>query len=245
MATIFETISQLGSIVTDAITAGNSNNIPERIIRNTLIKVATGSYKEVLPIIVPAECCILGDELRSTNVQPRKASNANLTPVEDFNYSVHGLTRFGQIVGDIVSGVSVTATTGNNSDQEISWPLVENNGPKLAVEKLARNIKNRVDIGLGTKKIASLTKSYNMSNPLYGEGRDLLLLNKAFIQEEVTAFISSNYPNLDYSKTKCKQDVGFIIDSVAYDLAYGGNWQSVKAGEAYYEETNLNIATAE
>jgi len=245
MATIFETISQLGSIVTDAITAGNSNNIPERIIRNTLIKVATGSYKEVLPIIVPAECCILGDELRSTNVQPRKASNANLTPVEDFNYSVHGLTRFGQIVGDIVSGVSVTATTGNNSDQEISWPLVENNGPKLAVEKLARNIKNRVDIGLGTKKIASLTKSYNMSNPLYGEGRDLLLLNKAFIQEEVTAFISSNYPNLDYSKTKCKQDVGFIIDSVAYDLTYGGNWQSVKAGEAYYEGTNLNIATAE
>ena len=68
------------------ITAGVATNIPARLIRNTLIKVSTGKYYEILPIIVPAECCVMGDELRSVEVQPRKNTNAivnnpvNFTP---------------------------------------------------------------------------------------------------------------------------------------------------------------------
>src|SRR5210317_2033238 len=113
MATIFQTSTQLSGIVTDAITAGNANNIPARLIRNTLIKVSTGKYYEVLPIIVPAECCIIGDELRSTNVQPRKATNSTLTPADDFNYTYFSMTRLEDIISDVVSGVAVTPTTGN------------------------------------------------------------------------------------------------------------------------------------
>ena len=48
MATVYETIQDLGKIITDAVTAGNSNDIPARSIRKTLIKVATGQYREVL-----------------------------------------------------------------------------------------------------------------------------------------------------------------------------------------------------
>ena len=67
-----------GKIITDAVTAGNSNDIPARSIRKTLIKVATGQYREVPPIIVPAECCIMGDELRSVNVQLRKPNKQHI-----------------------------------------------------------------------------------------------------------------------------------------------------------------------
>ena len=66
--------------------------------------------------------------------------------------------------------------------------------------------------------------------------------------EEVTAYIKDQYPNLKYSKTKCRQDVGYIIDAVVYDLTHGGNWQSVNAGEAYWSGTgqsNLNIDSSE
>ena len=245
MATVFETITELSSIVTDAITAGNDNNIPDRIIRNTLVKVSTGKYYEVLPIIVPAECCILGDELRSTNVQPRKSSNSILTPKEDFNYSYEGLKRLEDVIGDVVTGNTVTASIGNTQTQDQSWPTVDNVPQREAVEKLARNVRKRIDVGLGTKKEASLTKAYDMSVPAHGYARDLLKLNKEFLQAEVVAYLNANYPNLAYSRTKCKQDIGFLIDSVGYDLTYGGNWQSVKAGEAYYEGTNLNISTSE
>jgi len=251
MATIFETITELSGIVTDAITAGTSTNVPDRLIRNTLIKVSTGKYYEVLPIIVPAECCVIGDELRATNVQPRKATNSSLTPDGDFIYSYEGLKRVEAIVEDIVEGSTVTATSGNSETQIQSWPYVEapNAGP--ATKRLARNIRKRIDTGLGNKVEAALPRPYNMPvltglpDENYGYARDTIFLNKKFLQEEVIAYIGTNYPNLLYSRTKCRQDVGFIIDAIRYDLTYGGNWQTVKAGEAYYEGTNLQIASSE
>jgi hypothetical protein len=245
MATIFETITELSGIVTDAVTAGVDTNIPARLIRTSLIKVSTGKYYEVLPIIVPAECCVIGDELRATNVQPRKASNSALTPTTDFNYTYHSLSRLEEVIDDVVSGVSVTPTTGNTETQTTSWPYAETDGPKNAVKRLARTIRRRVDIGLGNKVEATLTKAWDMSDPNYGYARDTVKLNKEFIQAEVIAYITTNYSSVAYSKTKCKQDVGFIIDAISYDLTYGGNWQSVKAGEAYWEGTNLQINSSE
>jgi hypothetical protein len=84
-----------------------------------------------------------------------------------------------------------------------------------------------------------------MSDPNYGYSRDTIKLNKKFIQEEIISYIAANYPNVAYSRTKCRQDIGFILDAISYDLTYGGNWQSVKAGEAYFEGTNLQIASSE
>ena len=117
MATNFATISSLGKIITDAITAGNATNIPARSIRKTLIKVTTGQYREVLPIIIPAECCIMGDELRSVNVQPRKSTNSTLTPKSDYRYSSKALERIEQVVGNVASGLAMTPTTGNTLTQ--------------------------------------------------------------------------------------------------------------------------------
>ena len=59
MATINDSITALGKIVTDAITAGDTSTLPEKAVRTTLVRIATGAYKEVLPIMVPAECCIM------------------------------------------------------------------------------------------------------------------------------------------------------------------------------------------
>lgn len=243
MATIFETLTTLSNIVTDAITAGNDTNIPDKIVRNTLIRVSTGKYYEVLPIVVPAECCILGDELRSTNVQARTALNAQLTPAEDFNYSFYGFNRLEEIIGDIAAGRAISPTTGNTLNQITTWPYAETNPPHDSSKKLVRSIKRRIDVSLGNKKEVIFPNYYDMTTPANGEARDLLKLNKKFIQAEIVAFLAdeNNYPTLAYSKTKCKKDVGFIIDAVSYDLSYGGNWQSVLAGEAYYEGANFNI----
>ena len=245
MATIFETIESLGKVITDAVAAGDDSAVPARSIRKTLVKVSTGQYREVLPIIVPAECCVMGDELRSTNVQPRKATNSTLTPKADFKYSGLAIERIEEIISDVVEGIPVTATTGNSVAQVESWPYAE--APQVApeVERLARSIRKTIDVKLGTKYDAELTPAYELDDPNFGYSRDLNQLNKEFIQAEIVAYLEEEYPNLKYSRTKCKQDVAFIIDSVSYDLTYGGNWQSVTAGEAYYEGATLNISTSE
>ena len=71
----------------------------------------------------------------------------------------------------------------------------------------------------------------------YSGGLDTSIILR-WLQEnykaEIIAYIEENYPGLSYSKTKCKNDVGLIMDNVAYDLTYGGNWMSVEAGKAYF-----------
>ncbi len=63
---------------------------------------------------------------------------------------------------------------------------------------------------------------------------NLLKDNKEFIQEEVVAFVNAKYPNLYYSQTKCRRDIGYIVDAVITDFKWGGNQRSSKAGEFYY-----------
>ena len=239
MATVFERVQSLGEIITDAVTAGVDTNVPPREIRNSLVKVATGTYTEVLPIRVPAETCIIGDELRSTNVQPRKATNATLTPRKDFRFSHHALNRLTEIIGDVVDGTSVTPTSGNNVTQFAQFPLgqpAERDSAEMLSKILIRNIDSSLQTQLGREIPASASTDGD-----FQKAADMISINKEFIQQEVIAYIKDQYPNLDYSRTSCKKDVAFISDAVVYDLVYTGNWQSIQAGLAYYDGSTGNL----
>jgi len=239
MATVFERVQSLGEIITDAVTAGVDTNVPPREIRNSLVKVATGTYTEVLPIRVPAETCIIGDELRSTNVQPRKATNATLTPRKDFRFSHHALNRLTEIIGDVVDGTSVTPTSGNNVTQFAQFPLgqpAERDSAEMLSKILIRNIDSSLQTQLGREIPASASTDAD-----FQKAADMISTNKEFIQQEVIAYIKDQYPNLDYSRTSCKKDVAFISDAVVYDLVYTGNWQSIQAGLAYYDGSTGNL----
>ena len=144
-------------IVTDAITKGDATELPKMVRPTTLIRVATGQYKEILPIIVPAECCIMGDELRATNVQPKTIYNgANLTSRSDTPFSFEALTRLEPVVGDIVRGVTVTPTTGNTETQSQLWPY-GNVEEEEAAEQLARIARRRVDWLISVKLFSICT----------------------------------------------------------------------------------------
>jgi hypothetical protein len=70
-----------------------------------------------------------------------------------------------------------------------------------------------------------------------------LLTAKAAIQASVLAFIETNYPTLVFNRTTCSRDLGYIIDAVGYDIAFGSNFQSVKSGMAYYRANSINVLT--
>jgi hypothetical protein len=67
----------------------------------------------------------------------------------------------------------------------------------------------------------------------------LLHANRAFIQAEVIGYINRVYPYL--SLETCGRDINYILNSITYDLVYGGNSQAVVAGEAYYSGTQLTV----
>jgi hypothetical protein len=72
---------------------------------------------------------------------------------------------------------------------------------------------------------------------------ELLIDNKALIQDETIQYINVQYPTLDYNTSKCRRDVGYIIDAVATDLIYDGNESSTRAGRFYYLYPSVATST--
>ena len=66
-------------------------------------------------------------------------------------------------------------------------------------------------------------------------GRVQLQNNKAFLQAEVTAWIADNYPSLSYDSAKCERDVGYILDSVSWDVQHASNTASINNATIYFE----------
>jgi len=63
---------------------------------------------------------------------------------------------------------------------------------------------------------------------------NLLQENKTYMAQEVTAYVNANNPGFTYSTSTCQRDVGYIIDSLCFDLLYGGNRQAIQSGLSYY-----------
>lgn len=61
-----------------------------------------------------------------------------------------------------------------------------------------------------------------------------LLASKSVLQDSTINYITANFPTLVYNTATCRRDVGYIIDSVAFDLLHGGNKQSFKSGVYYF-----------
>jgi hypothetical protein len=69
-------------------------------------------------------------------------------------------------------------------------------------------------------------------------------VNVKSMQTQVFNYITTNYPTLAYTSSTCMRDVGYIIDSVAFDLLHGSNVQTIKSGVYYYGYTSNQSAIA-
>jgi len=232
----YTTCVSLVEIIQNALEDEDNSRIPERLAPNNLVRVSTGRFREVLPIIVPECTAILGDELRSTNAGPAAASDRGLH-ISDAKYSEGALQRMEAIVGDIVLGNTVSKTSGNSETQNDAFPYADN-GQKVALEQKIRAIYANIDWRTGATGLRLLTEATGYNSSFlngYGDARKNIAYNKKFFAEQVKSYINTNYPNLKYSRTKCLQDVGYIVDAMVYDLTYGGYSESLNAGLAYFD----------
>ena len=76
----------------------------------------------------------------------------------------------------------------------------------------------------------------------YPNARNLLTINKTWLQEETIGWINYQITNdvspftnaFVYNQATCKRDVGLIIDALIDDLFYATNASSIEAGRSYY-----------
>ena len=83
---------------------------------------------------------------------------------------------------------------------------------------------------------------------LFPNAVTLLTANKEFLKEELVAWIANQvatgqpgFAGYIYDSTKCKRDVGYVIDSYINDLRYGGNEQTRSTASIYWVGTTPQI----
>jgi len=74
---------------------------------------------------------------------------------------------------------------------------------------------------------------------------DRLRNNRDFIIAEIIAWITDNYPLLDYDSAKCARDVGYIVDALSYDILYGGNSAIRVAASSYFDGAISQLGSGE
>jgi hypothetical protein len=130
--------------------------------------------------------------------------------------------------------VSLTAISGSayGATKQVFYPQIINSGlvaETTAGTSLVTGGSLLTVQNLITDTINILQYGYNYTN-----AQSVLAANRAFIQAEVIAYLSTTYTSFSYNTTKCSRDVGLIVDAVTNDLIYGGNSNSVAAALAYY-----------
>ncbi len=254
----YELLQSLTEIITSAITAGNLNSLPTTVTPGYTIFVKTGLFEEVLPIKVPANTAIVGDELRSTKVSPA----GKLIASADKTKSLATLAHLRTITDDVIQNTPVVVTTGNTATQDTTSQKAGDVGSTTALNSVIANAAEIKDIitnntpnayvypaptnwGTSLVNTAYAATSYPTGNTSgFDDGRRLLLANKAFLQAEVSAWILAQiagavapFVGFTYSgtrQTKCERDVGLIVDAIAYDMTYGGNLATQIAARSYY-----------
>jgi len=89
----------------------------------------------------------------------------------------------------------------------------------------------------------------------YRNAKTLIIANRAngFIVDEINEWIGAQIngnitpftTSFVYNQEACERDVNYILDSIVYDLTYGGNLETIVAANAYFTGAVSNIAESE
>lgn len=197
----------------------------------TKIFVRTGKYYEILPIVVPAETCIQGEEVRSVTVE---AAPAGHTQSLTATYMLSALARLDDILGDILANVEITKSTGNTLTQLTN---VGEADPTTitSVTALIADIVKVINFYINsTGPNATITGT---NTPLTGAGflnaAAILEANKEFIAQEIVSYVDVAFPAVTFTADYLKRDIRRFINAFKYDLIYIGNYKTVRAAKFY------------
>ena len=244
------TVAQgLVGIVTTGLNGGSTSFVPTPIYPQTSINVKTGTYNEVLPIVLPAYTAIIGDELRSTVVQP---STAVATMATDKAKMVAVLNRIKTIAPTLIANSAVSATSGNTTTQ-VTTLTAGSVGSSTAVSSVVsngQNIYSIINSGLGSVPVFSFTNptGYNASYLVgYGDGKAQIVQNYNFLSYNIAQYFATNNAGMWTAlgaggQTNFRTQITYILDALQYDMTYGGNTQSLIAGSAYWAYYTFAVA---
>lgn len=210
-----------------------------KLVGFTTIKIQTGHYYEIIPIIVPAKCVLLGDELRAVTVEAAP-------PVEelsqDSTYTQLVLSRLKDIIPDVIANNTISKISGNTETQ-ITYlqdgAVAAGNDIQNLIDDIIEYIEFYVNSGPSDPAMTG--SNTPTSNDGYYKAAAILQANKEFLAAEAVAFMTVNFPVYAFNSETCKRDVRAYVDAWSYDIIYTGNYKSLLAAR-YYRNAVLGCA---
>ena len=224
------------SATAGAVSLASGGGIPAEIVANDTLFVKTGTFPEVLPMVIPESCAVVGDELRSTKITPA----GQLTSSDDTAFSLYGILHMKSIIDNIILNTSITKQTNNPLTQDTAHPA----GDAAAVTKAEAVIDAIHDYinynVINDSTAVNPTMSGQMSpNQELGVKNAILRLeeNKDFIAEDVKNYILNTFPGYTSfdatAQAACKRDVRRYVEAVQHDILYDGTYMAIRAGRLY------------
>ena len=200
------------------------------------IAVQTGRYEEVGPMIVPAGCVVMGDELRSTVVV---AARGLPEYQNDFQYVKQYLTRLKIILPFILEGQRIDPQNGNTQTQRLDAPLSDNTG-YAAILDLLVDFENDLEAKLESGDNAPVMSGSNdlTSSSSLLTAADNIHLNRRFISEDIYRWLVANYPDVTFTRMRVINDIEHLLRGVRRDLQYSGNYATLVSAQKYANSVN-------
>ena len=201
----------------------------------TSIKVATGRYEEIAPIIVPAGCAILGDELGSTAVV---ASPPIADYQDDFQYLQAYVTHLTTFILDVLQNNPIEPTPGNDVPQILDATPTNLDGVNAVLAR-AEDYLNYIGFRVAGGSIdpeMSGSNTPNNDQNIVNAGISAFE-NRAFHAAELIAYLRQEFPEQKFDNTRIKNDVYSLLRGIKRDLAFSGNYATLLAAERYVNAT--------
>ena len=195
------------------------------------ISIATGRYKEVGPIIVPAGAVVMGDELRSTTIE---ATGPIDDYVGDFEYTVAYLDFFESIIFDILNNNPITDRYTGGVGQDFSNPP-STQAAIVKILSLIQDWKDYVEFRVADGETDPALSGSNDLNTNIEETSaiPILLDNKSFIANEILGFLADRYPSITFDSVRVTNDVYSLFRGIRQDIEFTGNYRTIQSARRY------------
>ena len=141
----------------------------------------------------------------------------------------------GKYTGAVISQSTATIAAINTLSYRINRLSFANAGTSATVTRLFNTLTNILNYGASTVTNNIIFGGLPTTTATILTDAATIQSNKTTLQDQVISFVTSQYPTLQFNTATCRRDVGYIIDSVTFDLTHGGNVQSIKSGVYYYD----------
>ncbi len=227
---------------------GTTQNAPWRTVRYALenitgpatVFVKTGYFEEILPLTVPANVAVVGDELRGTVIAPAIEWYTSTDITNYRNIFLH----LSQVISFVVRNFEIgTTDPASPAFGSIKYSMIDQDltGTATSITEVAtlqvllETLDDYTDTGLGSSIIGT--------NALTGDSDKLnaaekLLDNLDFIISQVKGYTDAQLPSYDYTEWQLSVDVERIIKAFIHDLKYPGNFKTANLGKYFYNGAN-------